>query len=317
MNYLPRDFIETRDGLIFAVVDSQLEQGRVLGMLRYRRQNGRALKLSTDAANAWLERYAPEVIFQSTRLAARLHGVPVTRLARHYQPRNRMIELMTEPTRDAIEARARDCLKLLCSKGLELEAVGITGSLLIGAQHAASDLDFVIYDRAAFQQARMIVREAIRSGDLDDLTPAAWREAYARRGCELSFEEYLWHERRKFNKGLFGGTKFDITLVSEDEAEPATACRKLGPIRLNAEVLDASHAYDFPARYRLAPGAIEEVLSFSHTYAGQALAGEWISIAGQLEETREGTRRIIVGSTREAPGEFIKVLTDSPSTQAP
>ena len=134
---------------------------------------------------------------------------------------------MTAPKRDAIEVKARHCLVILFDKGLPREQVGITGSLLIGAQHAASDLDFVIYDREAFQQARMIVREAIRSGDLDDLTTAAWREAYARRGCELSFEEYLWHERRKFNKGLYEGTKFDITLVSESEDEPATACRKL------------------------------------------------------------------------------------------
>ena len=315
MHYLPRDFIETRDGLMLAVVDSQFEQGRVLGSLRYRRQDGRAVKLSTAAANAWLERHAPEVIFQSTRLAARLHGVPVDRIVRHYQPRQRARELMTAPKQDAIETKARHCLEILFDKGLPREQVGITGSLLIGAQHAASDLDFVIYDREAFQQARMIVREAIRSGDLDDLTPAAWREAYARRGCELSFEEYLWHERRKFNKGLYEGTKFDITLVSESEDEPATACRKLGPIRLNAEVLDASHAYDFPARYRLAHAEIQEAISFSHTYAGQALAGEWISIAGQLEATRDGTRRIIVGSTREAPDEFIKVLTDTPSAQ--
>jgi predicted nucleotidyltransferase len=130
----------------------------------------------------------------------------------------------------------------------------------------------------------------------------------------LSFREYLWHERRKFNKGLCEGTKFDITLVTDEVHASMAASRKLGPIRLNAKVIDATHAYDFPARYRIARTDLDEVLSFSHTYAGQALAGEWVTIRGQLEEIREGGRRIIVGSTREAPGEFIKVLTSLSSS---
>ena len=314
MNYQPRDFIETRDGLIFAVVDNHLEQGRVLSVLRYRRQEGRAVKLSTNQANAWLEAHAPEMIYASARLAARLHGVPEICIVRHHRPRKRLAELLAEPAREGIEAKAHRCLAVFRDKGLPMDTVGVTGSLLIGAQHAASDLDFVIYDREAFSRARMIVREAIRSGDLDDLTPAAWSEAYERRGCELSFREYLWHERRKFNKGLCEGTKFDITLVTDEVHASMAASRKLGPIRLNAKVIDATHAYDFPARYRIARTDLDEVLSFSHTYAGQALAGEWVTIRGQLEEIREGGRRIIVGSTREAPGEFIKVLTSLSSS---
>ena len=35
--YLSKDFIETAEGLVFAVVDHRLEQGRVLCFLRYRK----------------------------------------------------------------------------------------------------------------------------------------------------------------------------------------------------------------------------------------------------------------------------------------
>ena len=313
-NVQPKDFVETREGLVLAVVDGQIEQGRVLGFLRYRREGGQPVKLQTDQANAWLAAHHPALLFDSPRLAARLHGVPVDRIARHYRPRERAEELMVTPARDALEAKAQRCMDLFRQGGIPLARLGITGSLLIGAQHPASDLDFVIYDRDAFHRAREVVRDAIGAGDLAELAANDWHEAYERRGCELSFDDYLWHERRKLNKGLCDGTKFDITLVADAAEPPEAPVRKLGRLSLTAEIIDASQAFDFPARYRLAHPGIREVLSFSHTYAGQALAGEWVEISGQLEETGDGGRRIIVGSTREAPGEFIRVRRAPPST---
>lgn len=305
--FQPRDFIETSHGLIFAVVDSRMDQGRVLCFLRYRREVGRPVKLGTEKANAWLAAHHSDLLFDSPRLAARVHGVPFDRIARHYRPRERAEELAVMAARDPIEARAQRCLAILQAGGIPLASLGITGSLLIGAQRPSSDLDFVIYDRDAFHRAREVVRDAIAAGDLAELAADDWREAYERRGCDLGFDEYLWHERRKLNKGLCDGTKFDITLVADEPESPSAPVRKLGRLSLTAEVIDASRAFDFPARYRLAHPDIGEVLSFSHTYAGQALAGEWVEIVGLLEETGDGGRRIIVGSTREASGEFIKV----------
>jgi predicted nucleotidyltransferase len=315
MSYQPRDFIETPEGLIFAVVDSQLDAGRVPCFLRYRRDAGQPVKLGTEEANAWLAAHGPRYLFHSARLDASLHGVPPGAIRRHYRPRQRLAELRVETARDAIEAKARHLLAILESGGLPTGVIGITGSVLIGAQHPASDLDFVIYERAAFHRAREVVRDAIATGELAELTPEAWRDAYERRGCELSFAEYLWHERRKHHKGLCDGTKFDLTLVTDSINEPAGPAHKRGAVRVITEVTDAERAFDFPARYRLAHPEIAEALSFSHTYAGQALPGERVEIAGQLEETASGRRRIIVGSTREALGEFIKVQSPSPSTQ--
>lgn len=303
----PRDFIETHEGLIFAVVDRQPDAGRVLCFLRYRREGGHPVKLGTAEANAWLAAHAPRYLYQSERLAAALHGVMPGAIHHHYRPRERVAALLTNPPRDAIEAKARRALAILLAGGLAPEVIGLTGSLLIHAQHPASDIDFVLYDRAAFHRARAIVREAIATGELTGLTPEAWREAYDRRGCALTFDEYLWHERRKHNKGLCEGVKFDLTLVADREEEPAGPVRKLGRVRVTTTVSDAERAFDFPACYGLAHPDIAEALSFSHTYAGQALAGERVDMAGQLEETAAGARRIVIGSTREASGEYLRV----------
>jgi predicted nucleotidyltransferase len=309
MDCQPRDFIETPEGLLFAVVDARPEEGRVLCFLRYVREGGKVRKLGTDAANAYLADRFPDYRFVSKRLDARLHAVPWTAIARHHRPRQRVRELLAEPAPDAIEARAVRWLRLMAARGLYPERVGLTGSLLIGAQTARSDLDFVIYGRETFFEARRQVRAAMESGELSSLDEAAWREAYQRRGGALSFEEYRWHEARKFNKGLIEGTKFDISLIGERPPEDSGPVRKLGPTVLRAGVRDARHAFDHPARYRLDHPEVPEAWCFTATYAGQAEPGETVEIAGILEETESGRRRVVVGSSREAPGEYIRVLS--------
>jgi predicted nucleotidyltransferase len=306
--YQPRDFIETPEGLVFAVVDEQTEDNRVLCFLRYVRENGEFRKLDTHVANSYLSARFPAYLFVSKRLDARLHGVPIAAIHRHHQPRLRVRELLLAPARDAIEAKAVRWLRLMSARGLNLARVGLTGSLLIGAQTARSDLDFVIYGREDFFEARRMIRAAIATGELDALDEADWREAYERRGCALGFEDYLWHERRKFNKGLVAGTKFDITLVGENLPLESGPVRKLGSMVVRATVADARHAFDHPALYRLDHPEVREALSFTATYAGQAEAGEAVEIAGILEETESGRRRIVVGSSREAPGEYIRCL---------
>lgn len=307
--YLPRDFIETPDGLLFAVVDQRLDDGRVPCFLRYRRAGGRLIKLDTAAAQDWLMAHAPRYRYDSERLATTLHGVRPMDIVCHHRPRARVASLMRQGPRGTIETRALQVLTMLVEGGLAASRVGLTGSLLIGAQHAASDIDFVFYQREAFHRARAIVGEAIAGGRLAELDPDAWRAAYARRGCELGFDEYLWHERRKCNKGLCQGVKFDLTLVALDGSDRpgSMPARKLGAVRFDAVVTDATGAFDFPARYRLDHPDIAEAWSFTQTYAGQALPGERVEIAGQLEETSGDRRRVIVGSSREARGEYIRV----------
>jgi predicted nucleotidyltransferase len=314
VNYQPRDFIETHDGLIFAVVDGLPEDDRVLCFLRYAPIGGKPAKMGTDQANAYLQTRAPQYLFLSERLDARLHAVPLADIRRHFRPRERVRELLNSEPRDEIERKAVSLLQKFGAHGVEIERVGLTGSLLIGAQTPKSDLDFVIYGRKAFFEARDIVRRLIRTGELQELNDAAWRDAYDRRGCALGFEEFLRHERRKLNKAMIGGTKFDITLIAEPPSMESGPVRKLGPILIRVEVADAACAFDYPARYRLNHAEFDEAVSFTHTYAGQAVAGETVEISGLLEESPSGRRRIVVGSSREASGEYIKVVswTDSP-----
>ncbi len=50
------------------------------------------------------------------------------------------------------------------------------------------------------------------------------------------------------------------------------------------------------------------MLSYTHTYAGQALAGERIEARGMVEVVGN-MKRLVVETTREAKGEWIRSLT--------
>ena len=84
--------------------------------------------------------------------------------------------------------------------------------------------------------------------------------------------------------------------------------RTLGKRKIVAEVEDAEFAFDSPAIFTLEHDEINEIFCYSHTYAGQALPGETIEASGIVEETQEGFR-LVVGTTREAKGEWIRSLT--------
>lgn len=303
-----RDFIITEEDLAFAVTLSGIEDDRVIACLRYARStDGCWRKLTTHQAEAILSRY-PYYLYYSPRRDILLQAVPVEAIAVHLQPRLRLQELLNQASSPSLVARLKSLLAAFETLGLASEHLGVTGSLLIGQYSENSDIDLVVYGREAFSRARLAVREGIASGYFAELDLALWQESYRRRGCALSFAEYLWHERRKHTKAAIAGTKFDLILVEEGSDPDPRTWRKLGRAILRAQVLDATDAFSTPARYRLNHPGICIALSFSATYLGQAETGEWVEVSGYLEQAEDGQRQIVVGSSREAPGEYIKVI---------
>ena len=54
--------------------------------------------------------------------------------------------------------------------------------------------------------------------------------------------------------------------------------------------------------------SIKEVISYTATYIGQAKKGEKIEAAGFIEEDKDGVRRLLVGTSREAEEEYIRIV---------
>jgi predicted nucleotidyltransferase len=303
----PKDFIETPEGLLFAVLSGVEESGRIPAYLRYRRTPQGLQKVATQDAFGLLISYGNRFYFDSETRAIRLQGVALEDIHRIFRAKERVGQILSQEPGDPVTRAAQKLLRYLLDGATSPETLGVTGSLLIGAQGAQSDIDLVIYARNAFDRIRNRVLEGITTGIFEDLSAKDWAEAHARRGASLTLKEYLWHEQRKGNKALINGVKFDLTLLDAAQKEPEPAKSKSGARDFRAMVTDASEAFGFPARYRVNHPEIFEVLAFSQTYAGQAIAGERIWVRGRLEDLYCGRKRMVVGQDREALGEFIKV----------
>ena len=304
----PRDYLETAGGLYFAVVSSTLDAGCALTSLRYVRQGPSLLKLGTDDANRFLREQRPAYLVHSTLIDAMIHRVPLGDVLRVHRPDQRLAALRATGPTDRFEGLALRAVGALVDAGASGDRIGLGGSLLLGAQHAESDIDLVVYGRGDFAAARRALGAAVRAGQLQALDRAQWEAVWLRRGPDIGLEEYVRAETRKQNKALVEGTRVDLTLVVDrDEEVPERGpFRKLGKIVVRAEVVDVVAAFDHPARYRVKSEEVSEVVSFTPTYAGQALAGEMIEASGWLEQDSVGARRVVVGTSREAGGEYVK-----------
>jgi len=308
--YLPKDFVQTADGLMFAVVSYHPHQQKVGSFLRYANSGEAWQKVDTAQANRLLSRHHPQYLFKSKQFDAEFHAVNIADVVKHHRPEQRLKDLLVANPQDEIEQKLHKLITILVQFGVNCDFLGLTGSMLIGQQKQGSDIDLVVYGRQAFHQTRDAVKQAVASGLIEELDLSLMKDNFSRRGGDLSFDDFAWHESRKFNKAAIDGTKFDIGMVClPDELEhDHHHYIKQGISTVKAVVLDDHRAFDFPARYLIDNEMTPEVVSFTHTYVGQAIAGETIEVSGAVEcDSASGQRRLVVGSTREAIGEYIKV----------
>ncbi len=323
--FFAKDFIETAEGLIFAVVAQGLENGKVLCFLRYVHEASGWKKVATAPANHLLQQRHPDYLYYSPVLDAHLHAVAVDRIVQHHRPQHRLQQLIQAIRHDiardgvyaenlpgagsaAVERDLFDLCRLFERHGLDVTQLGITGSLLVGVQNHSSDIDLVCYGRTVFHQCRAITGKLIEMGQLQTLNERDWQLSYERRSCALSFDDYVWHERRKCNKAVINGRKFDLNFIDHEAGAETVNYRKIGTITLQCRVSDDTFGFDYPAEFKIDHERIGSIVSFTATYTGQAVSGETVAVSGVLEQSEQGFQRIVVGSTREAHGEYIKVI---------
>ena len=301
-----RDFIEDRDGCIYAV--SNYDNAERIGcILRYvpdatgERTSpvGRRYKKYDFAESFdWVREHKPEYLDN-------VHRVPHCDVVQVYKPEGEIADVIARNARVA---------RLISHLSLPAGSYGCTGSLLCGLENDASDIDLVVYGDVWFVAQRRL-RALIGRGLIPPMSTAMWRKVYDKRAPEISFDAFVQHEQRKWNRGEFEGTYFDLLYTRDYDnlnAVPPGKGTVLGRAKIEATVTDASLSFDNPAVYAVDHDEVSRVLSFTHTYSGQALAGEVIEAKGVMEEHGDELW-LIVGTTREAKGEYIvsKTLLES------
>ncbi|MGC9444639.1 MAG: nucleotidyltransferase domain-containing protein [Candidatus Methanospirareceae archaeon] len=302
-----RDFVITQQDWIFSVVGYDLGGEYLQCFLRYvpdpqgnrMSDRGTFRKLDFYAAYEFLRRHRPGYVRD-------VHAVPLDDVKEILRPDEQLPRIAAQNEQVSI-------IYELLAEHIPRAQIGITGSYLCGLNTATSDLDFVIYGRLHFDWARAAVQAATTDGRLTAISDTLWRRIYEKRRPELSYERFLAHELRKQHRGALDDTYFDLLYVRDAdelrELDPRNYERgnKLGYQTITARVTDARFAFDSPAIYELEHPEINKILAFTHTYAGQAMAGELVEARGVLERTAAETR-LVVGTTREARGEWVRSL---------
>jgi hypothetical protein len=330
-----RDFIYTNDDLYFATTTYLHPKDRIISYLRYindpdgdRSVNGfKYSKVDSNQAKKFLRENFPDYLYNCEVTQVEMMGVPLEKVKRILRPTERLKEIINHPSPDNILQKVIKIAETLHEHtNIPYNHFGISGSILPKLYDPmVSDIDFVVYGLDNHRKAM----NAFSTIKYDENSPLKaikenfWIKLYKKRikDSSLSYEEFRWYEERKNNRGSVNGTLFDI-LATRDWNEIKGKFgdenyQPMGTVKIEATISNALAAFDNPAIYQLEDVTIlegnqippSEVASYTHTYAGQAREGERIIAKGKLEKVSDrNTRyRLMIGSTRESIGEYIKL----------
>ncbi|ADE36735.1 nucleotidyltransferase domain-containing protein [Methanohalophilus mahii] len=299
-----RDFVRTDEDCLFSVVDYFHPAG-VRGILRYAPDEAgnrfaKGIKYSKydfEDSFDYMRKHHPDWI-------ADVHIIPQERVSEILSPIDRLPEVVDS------DERIKTIVKVLFDAGIPMSKQGVTGSILPGLQNEMSDIDFVVYGPAWFKARDTIKRAKSLDSRIEAIDENMWQRIYRKRSPEISYDEFFLHELRKGNRGMVDGTYFDLLFTRDWDQihQPLERGEDTEHIQIKATVTDATFAFDNPALYKIDHEEIDHILSYTHTYSGQALAGERIEARGVVEELGH-KKRLVVGTSREPRGEWMRSLT--------
>ena len=296
-----RDFIITKDDWIFAVADYCHDDG-IRSILRY--------VPDPNGARGVIKKYRKldfdeSFVFMKTARSEWLSDV-------HIVPWDSVKEILAPNEKLPLLAKNNTKVKAIVrslEKQVPLIRMGVTGSLLAGLEIESSDIDFIVYGNSWFTARDIIRREKKKKNPIKEISDDMWIDIYKKRKPDISFDEFLAHEIRKGNRGMVDDTYFDLLYVRDwGDITPFIRGTDLGVMTIEATVTNADFSFDSPAIYKIDHPEIDYVLSYTHTYAGQALVGERVEAQGMLEIIGN-IKRLVVGTKREPKGEWIRSLT--------
>jgi predicted nucleotidyltransferase len=321
-------YLETVDGLFFAVKGMEHPADRLIGVVRYApdpdgpRQKGsiRYRRLyHFDEQERLLRTSYPQYLAFDPIFKATLQSVPKSQVHCVYDPRLRLRELSKNFAPVGIEADAAAFTGMIRREAeIGWSAIGITGSLLIGLHVSESDLDISVF---GVQSCRRVYEtlESLRGpqSDVQPLDSGGVADLYRQRGNEMPmlFEEFARVESRKICQGLFRGRPYFIRCIKAmREVEGRYGSYRytpLGPATITATISDDRDAIFTPCRYLVSgvsvvegPYApISEIVSFRGRFCEQARLGDYVKASGTVERfdsVSDRTRyRLLLGNSPE------------------
>jgi predicted nucleotidyltransferase len=316
---LEGDYIETVEGLFFAVKGIHHPPGFIIAYLRYmpnpngeRVRNGRRYDRLYDLEHTEdiLKRNFPQYLNRIENKSLTLQSVPRKQIFRIYDPRERLREIRTKKEGD-LQKTIVKLSESLQNKGVSSKAMGISGSLLINLARSDSDVDIIVYGkdngRKAYEILKDLRRETnwITAYDEMNVTRVV-RSRWADSGLDLrkigSLEvQKILHGRVDNRDYFFRLLKLPQEVEYEDDSRP------LSVVKLIARITDAEGAIYAPCSYLIKEceylnshglPIASQLLSYRGKFTEQARKGDLVEVRGTLEEVvirGERSFRVILG----------------------
>lgn len=336
-----RDFIRTVEGMFFCVTGylhppdkytaylkySPVAQGKWQDTeTAYRRELEYYHVRNVAATIRFLEHHYPQYVHHCPVRNITFSMVPQEYVKKYYVPEERLKEILTAPSDSLEEEICAFVSELLAVSAVEKDALGITGSTLIGIHNPRfSDIDLLVYGldnarrvRAALKEKRSPAIRPVAGHEME-----AWCASVAAR-FPLSIEEARHIAGRRWNYGYFGERYFSIHPTRTDDEIKENygdrVYRGEGEARVRAVVTDAGESLFMPAVYRvddvevLSGGAslplLREIVSYEGLYRDVVDSGQRVEARGKLESVNGQYYRLVIGTTMLGGAGYIKPVTE-------
>ncbi len=328
------DLVATSDDMIFDVKGLVHPPTSIVAFIRYfpdekgeRRKGGIAYEkvYSLSKRYSLLKDRFPQYLVYDSVFDEMLCEVPVENTRRLYEPTAKLQQLRGCKNLDALESKALKSATLLKAKaGVPWEAIGISGSILVGLHGALSDIDLIVYGSESCWKAHSALESLLkdrcssfRPYNIEDL-----RELFDFRSKDtiVSFEDFVRTESRKAWQGKFMETDYFVRFVKDwgeiDECYGDVQYKNAGYSKIRAVIVDDSESIFTPCIYKIGNvqiiegeefEPIKEIASFRGRFCEQAKNGETLIVQGKVEQVTDNRQdrrffRILVGNR---PSDFM------------
>ncbi|MCW4005201.1 MAG: nucleotidyltransferase domain-containing protein [Candidatus Bathyarchaeota archaeon] len=334
-----RDAIVTKEGLIFRVFGYSHPIGAYLCDAEYASADifsskdpraprdgcGSPLfyKFYDDEGIKFVFKKYPQYTVEHEMLGVKLVGIQQSDIAEYRQPPKRLQQMVKqEPTDKLYSAMLRVLEVSKTQTGLATDDFGVFGSMLHNFHHPAySDIDLLIYGKKENEKMRQALSDLYTtqgSGFTNEFDTDASIAGKSWRFHNITPQEFLWHQKRKFIYGLYDDRKSSGRIIKAEfepikawseivnEYDPQTRIERKDWVRLKARVTADDDGPFIPSVYGIQPievlsgskTALEAVriISYMEEFRQQVQKDETILVEGSLEEvhTPKGNHHQIV-----------------------
>ena len=312
------DYIETHEGLFFAVKGNRHPKNRIIAYLRYiPSENGdreldgvRYRRLyDLDETTRLIQESYPHYFSLVDWLGISLQTVPRKMIKRYYDPRQRLMSLRNNPKTSLERSIIWFVENLSRESEVDFDHFGVSGSVLIGLHVDESDIDLNVYGKnngiKVYNALQKLRKESPRISpytkhSVKNVVDNRWEDT------GLDLDKLADIETGKILHGLLDARDYFIRLIPETTYH-SEASWPIRQIKLTATIGDDKEKIFTPCRYKLdtvhsITPEIEympsELISFRGKFTEQVSEGDLVEAKGTLEKVtsnQEVSFRVVLG----------------------